>query len=235
MTDWIQQVTQAPTTGAAAIPAALLLGVVGSAGSCCNVVVVGAVAGYSGSLGQRQDRREVLWAGLSFMIGTIVALVALGLVFGVVGRVAGATLGSYWRLAAGLIVVFFGLASFDLLPFKMPRLGLNGAGGGRRGVLASLLYGLAVGGGSTACSASCNPVLPVALAFATFHGASALGVGILTAFALGYSLPLTGVLVGLGLGLGKLTAVAKKVTPALRVVTGGAMVGIGFYLLATIT
>ncbi len=233
MPTWIQHVLESPTPGLAVLPAALLLGVLGSVSSCGNLAVVGAIAGYSGSLSESPDRRGVMLSGLFFMLGTILALSTLGVVVGSAGKLAGASLGSYWKLIAGLIIVMFGLASFDLLPFRLPSFDLgsrlSGQGTGR-----SMLYGLALGGGATGCSLSCNPVLLVALGFATLHGVSAWGATVFVTFALGYSLPLALGLVGLGLGLGKLTTVAQKLAPVVRVGGGGVLVAVGFYLLATI-
>jgi cytochrome c biogenesis protein CcdA len=232
MQEWIRQALEAPTLSLTGLLAALLLGVLGAVSSCCNVAVLGAVAGYSGTLGEQRNRRNLLRGGSFFMLGTIVALAALGAVTGFVSQVAGASLGRYRKLFAGFTMIFFGLASLNLLPFKLPRpLSLSRAvpGGG----VKTMVYGLALGGGTTACTAGCNPILPVALGMATLQGRTLWGAFLLGAFALGYSLPLTGALVGLGLGFGKLTAAAQKYSPAIKVVAGAMLIGVGFYLLAT--
>jgi hypothetical protein len=56
------------------------------------------------------------------MVRMILALAVVGAVNGLGGRVAGASLGIYWRLVAGLVMVLFGLLSLDLVPFRLPSL-----------------------------------------------------------------------------------------------------------------
>jgi cytochrome c biogenesis protein CcdA len=90
-----------------------------------------------------------------------------------------------------------------------------------------------VGGGAAACSVCCNPVLPVVLAVTTIQGHALWGAAILTVFSIGYSLPIAGVLVGLGLGVRRLTTVVQRVTPIIQKVAGILLIVVGFSLLAT--
>ncbi len=234
MPDWIQHSLSSSDPGFAVLGAALVLGIVGAVTSCgCNLAMIGAVAGYSGSLSDNHSRKKIILGGLFFMVGTILALAVLGAVTGFIGKVAGASLGSYWKFGAGLIMVFFGLASLDFLPFKMPSLKLKGKSSSR-GFVSSAVYGLAIGGGTTACSMFCNPVLPVALGYTTLQGQTFWGALVLGSFAVGYSLPLTAGLIGLGMGLGKLRTVAQKAAPVLRWASGLILITVGFYLLMTI-
>lgn len=232
MLEWTSQVLASPTLSLTVLAAAFLLGVVGSVTSCCNVAVLGALVGYSASLNKEGDQRNIILGGVFFMIGTIIALAALGAVTGFVSQTIGSSMGMYWKLIAGIVMVFFGLASLNLVPFKMPSFGFlvetmpsGGAG--------AIVYGLAIGGGTTACSAGCNPVLPLALGIATLQGHTAWGACILATFALGYSLPLAAGLIGFGLGFDKMSSRAQKLTPATRIAAGGLLIGVGFYLLAT--
>jgi cytochrome c-type biogenesis protein len=211
-------------------PTAFLLGLVGAVTSCCTLPVLGAIAGYSGTLVDNGNRRGLLLAALPFMLGTVGAFAALGAVSGLVGQVAGAVLGFYWRLAAGFIMVLFGLAGLNLLPVNFAHLRLPGSSCERRASGATL-YGLAVGGGAAACSTVCNPILPVAIVVTTLPGHALWGAAILTVFSLGYSLPIVGVLVGLGLGFGKLTLI-RKLSPWINKIAGLLLIVIGFYLLA---
>ncbi len=110
--------------------------------------------------------RELLLVALSFMLGTILALAVLGALAGSIGQLAGAALGKYWKFAAGVLVVFFGLAGLGLVPFRLPQIDL-GARPRRRGIAGPIVYGLAVGGAATACSACCNPLLAVVAGAAT--------------------------------------------------------------------
>lgn len=229
MEDWIQHALSGDSLGLAVLPAALLLGVLGAIGSCCTLPVLAAVAGYSGSLTGNRSRREVLLVGLFFMLGTMVALTILGAITGFVGQMAGAALGRTWTLFAGIVMVFFGMVSLDLVPFSLPRINVEGRFAGR-GPVGAMVYGLAVGGATTACSVCCNPVLAVALGASVLQGATLLGAVILAVFAVGYSLPLTAGLVGIGMGLGALGRIAEKTVPFMRVGAGILLVGTGIFL-----
>ncbi len=48
MLEWSATILQSSTYSAMVFPAALMLGIVGSVTSCCNLPVLGAIAGYSG-------------------------------------------------------------------------------------------------------------------------------------------------------------------------------------------
>ena len=219
----------------AVIPAAFFLGLFGAVSSCCNIAVLGAIAGFSGVISEDSKKRNVLFGGLCFMFGTIVALAVLGAVTGFVSQVAGAALGVYWKFFAGLIMVLFGLAVLDFLPFNLPKLGIAGRTMPRKlSGAGAMIYGFAIGGTTTACSVGCNPALLVALGTVTLQGHTLWGAAILATFAVGYSLPFTGALIGLGLGFGKLTSRTQKITPIINTVAGGVLIAVGFYLLATI-
>jgi len=230
MEQWIQHTLRADHFSLAVLPAAFLFGVLGSVTSCCTLPVIGAVAGYAGSLGEKRSHRELLLVGALFLLGTILSLATLGAAAGFVGRVAGASLGKYWRFAAGLMMVAFGLVSVGLLPVNVRRPSLERQAR-RRGVAGALLYGLALGGATTACSFGCNPLLPMAMGAAVLKGATILGAAILAAFAVGYGLPLAAGLVGIGFGVGQLGRVARLVIPAARVGGGAILLVVGFYLL----
>jgi cytochrome c biogenesis protein CcdA len=252
---WMQQSLVADPHGFAVLPAAFLLGLLGAVSSCCSLPVLGAVAGYAGTIGGRPDRRRLILIGVSLMVGTALSLAVVGAVTGFVGQVAGATLGRYWRFVGGLVMVLFGLSALRLLSVRIPKIeigtrvlcgGLAPAGGGTDsagrtappggtaptgGAASAVVYGLAVGGATTACSVCCNPVLPVAVGAVALKGAPVLGAAILAVFALGYSLPLAAGMVGLGFGLGRLGAAARRIMPVVQVGFGLMLIGVGFYLL----
>lgn len=231
MQEWIRETLSADQVGFAVLPAAFLFGVLGSVSSCCTLPIIGAVAGYAGSLAERRSRREVLLVGVFFSVGTILSLTALGAVAGFVGQIAGASLGRYWRFAAGLMMVLFGLTALGLLQLRIPKLHLTGRAEGR-GIGGALVYGLALGGGTTACAFGCNPLLPMAIGAAVLKGATFVGAAMLAVFALGYSLPLALGLIGIGFGIGRLSNIALRVMPVARIGGGALMVIVGFYLVA---
>lgn len=232
MFEWSAAMLRSSTSPVAVLPAAFLLGLIGSVTSCCNLKVLAAIAGYSGVVGSDSDRRAFLVSALFFMIGTVGAFAALGAVSGFVGQVAGASLGLYWKLFAGGILVLFGLAVLGVLPFDLTRLGFTGKAR-QVGSSGATIFGLAVGGGAAACSLCCSPVLPIALAVTTLQGHTVWGAVILTVFSVGYSLPIVGVLVGMGLGVRRLSSAVQKFNPIIQHLAGVLLVVVGFYLLAT--
>jgi len=230
MEEWIRQTLSAQQVGLAVRPAAFLFGALAAVSSCCTLPVLGAVAGYASSLDARSARRERLYVALSFMVGTVLSLAALGTVTGFVGDLAGASLGRYWRFAAGMVAVAFGLVSLNLLRIKTPKLDFT-ARSAKRSMAGALVYGLALGGGTTACAFGCNPLIPVAMGAAVLQGKTLLGAAMLGVFALGYSLPLAAGVIGIGFGVGSLGRVAQRVMPVARVVGGLMLITVGFYLL----
>ncbi len=232
MEEWIRQALSTDRLGIAGVPAAFLLGAAGALSSCCTLPVIGAVAGYAGSLGERPDRRQLLIVGMFFMTGTIVSLAALGAVTGLVGQAAAASVGKYWRFVAGLLLVVFGLVNLEFLRIRIPRADvrswtLTTSPGG------AIVYGLAVGGVTAACSVFCNPLLPMAVGAAVWNGAPVMGTVLLAVFGLGYSLPLTAGLVGVGFGLNHLGRLSQRVMPVVRAGVGVLLIALGFYLLVT--
>jgi len=231
MVTWLTEALNSSSLSIAVFPFAFLLGVMGSVTSCCNVPLFSAIAGYSGSIAGVGNRRTILRGALCFMLGTVTAFAALGAVSAFIGHVAGASLGFYWKIATGFIMVLFGLATLDLLPFS-----LTGTGSGQKKLSnlpgGSNFQGFTLGGAAAACSSCCNPVLPFVLAVTTMQGRMLWGAAILTAFSIGYSLPMTGGIVGLGLGFGNLGAAIRKINPMIKKVSGLLLIAFGFYLLA---
>ncbi|MHC4121723.1 MAG: cytochrome c biogenesis CcdA family protein [Planctomycetota bacterium] len=188
--EWIRSTMQWATTvleqtgvGPGALPVAFLLGLLSAiACTCCTLPVLGAVAGYSGTKADK-SRRSNLVAALFFMMGAVIATVILGAVAGFVGQVAQSTLGTYWKLFAGIIAIFVGLAALKLLPFKLPGLNMSGGGSEPKGLLGVAVFGLVVGGGIGACSLPCNPGILIVLGVAVLEGYTFWMVATLTAYA----------------------------------------------------
>jgi cytochrome c biogenesis protein CcdA len=58
------------------------------------------------------------------------------------------------------------------------------------------------------------------------------GALILAVFAIGYSLPMVAVI--LGVGIGKLSVISNKIAGPIRIASGILMIGAGFWLLFTL-
>lgn len=231
MQEWINQALESGTLSLAGLLAAFLLGLVSSvASACCTLPVLGAVVGYSGTR-KGNSRRATLLAALFFMMGTTIAIIILGGVAGFIGQVAQSTLGKYWKLFAGLIAIFFGLAALKLLPFKLPQK-ISKSEVQPKGLFGAAVFGLVVGGGVGVCSLPCNPGIFIVLGVVILQGYSLWAVAILVAYAIGFSLPLAAIM--LGVSFGKSVAKAKKAETAIRIIAGVLLIAAGFYFLATI-
>ncbi len=94
------------------------------------------------------------------------------------------------------------------------------------------MFGLSVGAASITCTLACSgPLLPIVFGMAAVRGQAIWGALILGLFAVGYSLPLAALM--LGVGLGRTTALAQTILGPIRFVGGAGLIGVGFWLLAT--
>ncbi len=228
--EWARTVLEQTGFGPAALPFAFVLGLVSAiASACCTLPLLGAIAGYS-STRDDIDRRAKFLAALCFMLGTTIALVILGYVAGFIGQVAQDVMGKYWKLFAGLVAIVVGLAALKLLPFKLPSKTVKGKTH-PKGFLGAAVVGLVMGGGVCVASLACNPGIYIVLGVAVLQGYTLWGMAIMAAYAVGFSLPLA--LIMLGVSLGKGAIKAKKTETAIRVIGGVLLIVAGFYFLAT--
>jgi len=228
----ITEALQAASMGLAALPLAFLLGLVSAvASTCCTLPAMGMLVAYSGTR-QDADRRSASVSAIWFLVGTTLALIILGFVAGLVGQTAQAFLGRYWKLFAGAAAVILGLATLKLLPFRLPsRAREDGAPSASGGKMGAALGGLFLGGGVAACSLPCNPGIFIVIGASVLMGRILWGMALMTAFGVGFSLPLSAIL--FGVSFGKASLKAQKAEAAIRTVAGVLLVCAGFYLLAT--
>jgi len=235
--DWIQSILQwvktiLEQTGfrPLALPLAFVLGLVSAvASACCTLPLLGAIVGYSGTR-EDSDRRANFLTALFFMLGTTIAIVILGVVAGFIGQVAQDIMGKYWKVFAGLIAIFVGLAALKLLPFKLPAKTAKGKSR-PKGFLGAAAFGLVMGGGVSVASLACNPGIFIILGVAVLQGYTLWAMGITAAYAVGFSLPLAVIM--LGVSLGKSAIRAKRAETAIRIIAGALLILAGFYFLAT--
>jgi cytochrome c biogenesis protein CcdA len=230
MEAWIKSLMESGQPGVLMLIAVFLLGMTAVATCACNYALFAVVAGYSGSLSGEERNRKALPGGLAFLAGAVISMAVMGALFGYAGRMMSAASGTWWKIVTGIICVVFGLWSMDLLPFRMPAIKI-GKGEHKPGILPAILFGLTVGGISTAFNSCCNPVFPVILAASFIKGSTLWGLTMLTAFALGYAFPLALGFTGIRWGLGSVTGKFAKLIPYLG---GGLMIIMGFYFLLTI-
>jgi len=233
MNTWIQQVLSSDHATVTVLIAVFLMGMISVVTCGCNFAILGVVAGYSGA-SSAADRSKTVWfRGVAFLVGGIISMASIGAIFGYASELISTSFGNYWKIAAGLIAIFFGLYSMNLLPFTLPGISLK-TGTARKGIVPAILFGLAIGGLSTALNSCCNPIFPVILAASFVKGGALWGLTMLSAFAIGYGLPLAAAIVGFGLGLGKISKTLSVVGTVVTYIGGITLLALGFYLLITI-
>jgi cytochrome c biogenesis protein CcdA len=233
METWIHQVLNSGQAGITVLIAVFFLGMIGVLTCSCNFAVFAVVAGYSGTLSAGGKAKNVVWSGVAFLIGAIIAMAVIGGILGYAGGLISKSIGNYWRIAAGLVCVFFGLYSLDILPFKIPAISIN-TENRKTGIISAIIFGLTVGGLFSALNTCCNPLFPIVLAASFVKGSTIWGMIMLTVFALGYALPLAVAIVGVRLGLGKASTAVSKLGTVVKYVGGILLITMGFYFLITI-
>ena len=229
---WINQVLSNDHASVMILIAVLMMGILSVFTCACNFAIIGVVAGFSGASPVTGKSKMMIWKGLAFLLGTIISMSVIGALFGFAGKWVSDSLGSYWKIAAGLVAIVFGLYSMELMPFKIPGISLKKAES-QQTMFTAIIFGFAVGGLSAACNSCCNPFFPVILAASFVKGSAMWGFVMLTTFALGFGLPLAAMIIGISLGLGKISTVLSMVVNIAKYIGGIALVALGFYLLLT--
>jgi len=226
VTNTLQQVASQPL----GLVFALLLGAVSATTSaCCTLPALGILVGYSGTL-DSDNRMTAAKSALFFTIGTILSLMIVGGVAGFLGQVAQTGLGRYWKVFAGIVAVFLGLATLKLLPFNLSFGKVEAIRVGR-GAIGSALAGLILGGIVAVSSLPCNPGIFIVIGAAILQGAVLWAGLLLGMFAVGFAIPLGAVM--LGVSLGRFSLAAKGAEFVIRWIAGLILVAAGFYFLFT--
>ena len=165
VTNTLQQVASQPM----GLLFALLLGTVSAVTSaCCTLPALGILVGYSGAQ-TNNNRQMALKSALFFTLGTIISLMIIGGTAGFIGQMAQSGLGRYWKVFAGIIAIFMGLATLNFLPFKLSFGKLEGIGG-KLGKSGAVLAGLVLGGIVAVSSLPCNPGIFIVIGAAVLQG-----------------------------------------------------------------
>jgi cytochrome c biogenesis protein CcdA len=233
MEEWIRQVLISDQAGFTVLIAVFLLGLIGVFTCGCNFSIIGIVAGYSGTVSSSGKTKPVVWNGIFFLTGMIVSMSVIGGIIGYASELISDSFGNYWKIAAGMVSIFFGLFSMDLLPFKMPGIYINPVNR-KRGIFSSMIFGITIGGLTLASSSCCNPVFPIILAVSFVKSSFIWGLLMLFAYSLGYGLTFAAIIVGIGIGLGKTSKTFSIFGTIVKYAGGIVMIAIGFYLLVTV-
>lgn len=233
MNTWINQVLSNDHATITVLIAVFLMGMISVVTCGCNFAIIGVVAGYSGASSSTDKTKTVWLRGITFLIGGIVSMAVIGTMFGYASEWISDSFGKYWKIAAGLISILFGLYSMELLPFKLPGISIK-THQTQRSIFSAILFGLAIGGLSTTLNSCCNPIFTVILAASFIKGGALWGLMMLTSFALGYGLPLAAAIIGFGIGLGKISKTLSLFGTIVKYTGGTILVVLGFYLLLSL-
>jgi cytochrome c-type biogenesis protein len=212
--------------GPVSVAAAFLLGLLSAvASACCTLPLLGVLAGYS--IARREDRAAVLRNGFLFMAGVVITLLVIGGVVVFAGQTIQKVSGNYWKIAAGCASIVFGIGALELFPFKLPKLKLLPAGRDPAAI-TSWISGIIFGGAIAVSSLPCNPGIFIILGAAVLQKHVLWAFLNLTAYAIGFSAPLT--LLVFGLSLGRSLVRLQKMEKIIRISAGILLIGAGIYI-----
>jgi len=230
MLDSVTNALQQASTQPLGLLLALVLGVLSAATSaCCALPSLGLMIGYSGT--QESSGKSIAFQkALFFTLGSIISLMIIGGVAGFLGQVANTSLGRYWMIFAGIVLIFFGLATLNILPFKLSFGKFDGIKK-RLGKSGVIMTGFVLGGLVSITALCCIPAIFVVVGVAVLQKQIFHAVLLLLMFAVGFSLPLGAIL--FGVSLSKTLFLPKKAEKFVRWIAGALLLVVGFYYLVT--
>ena len=204
-------------------PITIFLGfLAGMTAITCCLPLVPAIAGFV--VGQEGDRKRRILVPFFMMLGSIVTLVALGVMASLAGLTLQKSLGRYWAYLIGSVCIIVGLFVLGVIKIptniKIPQMK-------KKGFIAPFAFGLVLGGVMGFGSACCLPVLPVVLTYAAIQGRPVHGALILGTFAIGQSIPLFAI----GLFSSLLSKLAARWSVYVRRIAGVLLLGAGIYFI----
>ena len=233
MSEWINSIITSDQTGIVVFAAVFLLGVISTFTCACNFAVLGVLGGYTGAMSATGRTKTVVVSSVFFLLGIVIALSVFGCLIGFAGELVSVSMGNYWKIAAGVIAILFGIYTLDILPFKIKSISPNFQSK-KGGVVGAIIFGFVMGGATSLGCLCCNPIFPVVVGASFLKGSTLWGVAMLFFYALGHGLTIAVAMLGVGLGLGKMSKLLSKFAVVIKYAGGITLIVFGFYLLLTI-
>lgn len=188
-----------------AMPLLFAAGVLTSLTPCVYPMIPIAAAALSGVETEARSKGRIITLTAAYVLGLALLYATMGLIAGLTGTIFGTVSASPWAsLAAGNLLILFGLAMLDVIPVRAPRRLEAWAGGlGGGSIPAVFVLGATSGVVAAPCGA---PAFAAVLTWVGTVGSPTLGFVYLFVFSLG----MTALLVAVGLSAGTLSRLPRS-------------------------
>src|SRR3989344_1232363 len=201
--------------------------------SPCVVVIVpiflSNLAGVrSENINDTKLKQHIVYSTLVFVLGFVLVFTIFGIVSGLFAKAFVSYIG-YFNIIAGILIIFFGLVTLELIPLQVFQrtLKVNIRNEARYNLSKSFLVGAAFAAGWTPCV---GPILAAILLLAGSSATAFSGGVYLIAYGFGLALPF----IFFALFISQISGWLKKITPYLKYfnyVAGGFLILLGVLLI----